>query len=104
MKSNRILVVDDDKSICDAVTIYLKSEGFEGVGASNGLEALSYVEKEQFDLMILDIMMPQMDGITAASKIREFSNIPIIFLSAKSEDSDKVLGLNRIDQKGEFFF
>ena len=94
MEHNRILVVDDDKEICEAIAIYLKSEGFECVRASNGAEAIKLVEENSFDLMILDIMMPIMDGFVAASKIREFSNIPIIFLSAKSEDTDKVLGLN----------
>ncbi len=91
---NRILVVDDDSAITEAITIYMKSEGFICEVAHNGKEALDMVAEGSFDIMILDIMMPVMDGLTCASKIREFSNIPIIFLSAKSEDTDKVLGLN----------
>lgn len=94
MVSRKILVVDDDKDICEAISIYLKSEGYESKRASNGKEALEMLANDSFDLVLLDIMMPVMDGIVCASKIRETSNIPIIFLSAKSEDSDKVLGLN----------
>ena len=91
---SKILVVDDDKEICDAVTIYLKSEGYICTQAHNGKEAVELVKNNTFDLLVLDIMMPIMNGLSAASAIREFSNIPIIFLSAKSEDTDKVLGLN----------
>lgn len=94
MINRKILVVDDDKDICEAISIYLKSEGYESQRAANGKEALEKLEEEAFDLVLLDIMMPVMDGIVCASKIRETSAIPIIFLSAKSEDTDKVLGLN----------
>ena len=90
----RILVCDDDKEIVDAVEIYLLQEGYEVLKACNGLEALELMKKEQIHLLILDLMMPEMDGIHATLKIREESSIPIIILSAKSQDSDKILGLN----------
>lgn len=89
----KILIADDEKDIATAIEIYLKSEGYETETAENGQLALERVKAGGIDLVILDIMMPVMDGITAMAKIREFSNIPIILLTAKSEDTDKVLGL-----------
>ena len=90
----RILVCDDDREIVDAIEIYLIQEGYEVLKAYNGMEALDILKKEDIRLLIIDIMMPGLDGIHATMKIREFSSIPIIFLSAKSEDADKILGLN----------
>ncbi len=89
-----ILVCDDDKQIVDAIDIYLTGEGFRVLKAYDGYEALALLEKEPADLMIVDVMMPQLDGIRTTLKIRETSSIPIIILSAKSEDADKILGLN----------
>ena len=89
-----ILVCDDDKYIVEAIEIYLKNEGYTIYKAYDGLEAIEVLEKESIDLLLIDIMMPRMDGIHAILKIRETSSIPIIFLSAKSEDTDKILGLN----------
>ena len=89
-----ILVCDDDKDIVSALKIYLCAEGYKVFEAYNGLEAVKTVEKEEVHLVLLDIMMPQMDGIAAISKIREISNVPVILLTAKSEDTDKILGLN----------
>ncbi|HIR14910.1 MAG TPA: response regulator transcription factor [Candidatus Choladousia intestinavium] len=89
-----ILVCDDDKEIVDAIEIYLMQEGFHVLKAYNGLEALEILKKEEVHLLILDLMMPEMDGIHAIMKIREESSIPIIILSAKTQDNDKVLGLN----------
>lgn len=89
-----ILVCDDDKDIVSALKIYLCAEGYKVFEAYNGLEAVKTVEKEDVHLVLLDIMMPQMDGIAAISKIREISNVPVILLTAKSEDTDKILGLN----------
>lgn len=89
-----ILVCDDDKEIVDAIEIYLMQEGFRVLKAYNGLEALESLKKEEVHLLILDLMMPEMDGIHAIMKIREESSIPIIILSAKTQDNDKVLGLN----------
>ena len=89
-----ILVVDDDADIRSALNIYLSAEGYRTLLAANGQEALSLLEQERVHLALLDIMMPGLDGIAATVKIRESSNIPIILLTAKSEDSDKVLGLN----------
>lgn len=94
MKSYHVLVVDDEAEIRDAIEIYLKNEGMTVFKAGNGLEALAILEEEDIHLIILDIMMPKMDGITATFKIRQEKNIPIIMLSAKSEDTDKILGLN----------
>ena len=88
-----ILVVDDDKAIADSTAIYLKNEGYAVVTAHNGVEAMGILEKQEIHLLLLDIMMPKMDGITATLKIRESKNIPIILVSAKSEDTDKILGL-----------
>lgn len=90
-----ILVCDDDKDIVDAIQIYLSQEGYTILKAYNGLEALDILRANEVHLAILDIMMPQMDGIRTTIKLREENNsVPILFLSAKSEDSDKVLGLN----------
>ncbi|MBE5853224.1 MAG: response regulator transcription factor [Lachnospiraceae bacterium] len=88
-----ILVCDDEQDIVSALKIYLTAEGYQVYAACNGKEAVEMVKKEQIHLVLLDIMMPEMDGITAMSKIREISNVPIILLTAKSEDADKVLGL-----------
>ncbi len=90
----RILVCEDEKAIADALEIYLKNEGYEVLKAYDGREALQIVEKEELHLILMDIMMPKMDGIKATMHIREQKNIPIIILSAKGEDYDKVLGLN----------
>lgn len=93
-KMYQILVCEDEKSIGDALEIYLKNEGYEVLRAENGIEALETLKKEEVHLILMDIMMPKMDGIRATMKIREEKNIPIIILSAKGEDYDKVLGLN----------
>ena len=89
-----ILICDDEKDIVNALKIYLNDTNYQIFEAYTGKEALEIVEKENIHLILLDIMMPEMDGITAMAKIREFSNVPIILLTAKSEDTDKVLGLN----------
>jgi len=89
-----ILVCDDEKDIVSALKIYLAAEGYQVYEAYNGQEALEVLSKEDIHLVIMDIMMPVMDGITAMVKLRERSNIPVIMLTAKSEDTDKVLGLN----------
>jgi len=89
-----ILVCDDDKEIVDAIEIYLMQEGFGIVKAYDGEEAIEQLKKNDIKLMIIDIMMPKLDGIRATMKIREYSSIPILFLSAKSQDTDKILGLN----------
>lgn len=88
-----ILVCDDDKDIVAATTIYLETEGYKVIPAYNGKEALHFVQNEEIDLIVMDAMMPEMDGITAVRKLREHSIIPVIMLTAKSEDADKVLGL-----------
>ena len=89
-----ILICDDQKDIVNALKIYLAPEGYRLYEADNGLDALKIVKEEDIHLVLLDVMMPKMDGITATAKIREFSNVPIILLTAKSETEDKVLGLN----------
>ncbi|MBF8982763.1 response regulator transcription factor [Lutibacter sp. B2] len=89
-----ILICDDDQEIVEAIEIYLKNEGYNIFKSYNGLEALQIVEDTEIHLIIMDIMMPQMDGMKATNKIRETKNIPIIMLSAKSEDMDKIMGLN----------
>ena len=94
MNKERILIVDDEKEIRDLIDIYLKGEGYETIKAENGEEALSILNNSDIDLIILDIMMPKMNGIEACLKIREEKEMPIIMLSAKSEDMDKILGLN----------
>lgn len=89
-----ILICDDQKDIVNALKIYLSPEGYRLFEAYNGKQALDIVMKEDIHLILMDVMMPQMDGITATAKIREISNVPIIFLTAKSETEDMVLGLN----------
>ena len=89
-----ILVCDDEKDIVSALHIYLTSEGYKVFEAFNGQEAIDCIRNNEIQLVLMDIMMPKMDGITAMSKIREFSNVPVILLTAKSEDTDKILGLN----------
>ena len=89
-----ILICDDQRDIVNALKIYLAPEGYRLFEAFTGAEALRIVKEQDIHLVLLDIMMPQMDGITATAKIREFSNIPILLLTAKSETEDKVLGLN----------
>lgn len=89
-----VLVTDDDQDIRDGIEIYLKNEGYRVLKASNGLEAIELLESNEVHVIILDIMMPKLDGISATFKIREQRNIPIIMLSAKAEDSDKIHGLS----------
>lgn len=89
-----ILVCDDDKEIVDTIDIYLSQEGYHILKAYDGLQAIEIMKKEEVHLILLDIMMPNLDGIRATRKIRETSSVPIIMLSAKSEDVDKILGLN----------
>ena len=89
-----ILVCDDDKEIVDAIEIYLSQDGYKIYKAYDGEQAIQILDKEEIHLLIMDIMMPKLDGIRATLKIREYSSIPIIILSAKSEDTDKILGLN----------
>ena len=90
----KILVCDDEKEIVDAIEIYLLNEGYQVAKAYDGRQAIDSLEKEEVQLVIMDIMMPGMDGIRAVMNLREFSNIPVIMLSAKTEDHDKILGLN----------
>lgn len=90
----KILVCDDDKEIVEAIEIYLLQEGHEVLKAYDGEEALRLLKSDHADLLIIDVMMPKLDGIRATLKIREANNMPIIILSAKSEDADKILGLN----------
>lgn len=89
-----ILVCDDDRAIVDAIEIYLSQEGYMVLKAYDGMEAIQVLQEKEVHLLLIDIMMPKLDGIRATMKIREMSSIPIIFLSAKSEDVDKILGLN----------
>ena len=89
-----ILVCDDEKEITDAIEIYLSQEGYRVLKAYNGKQALEIMKKEEIHLLIIDLMMPEMDGIHAILEIRKTSSIPIIVLSAKSQDADKILGLN----------
>ncbi len=89
-----VLVCDDEKDIVAALKIYLTAEGYQVYEAFNGKEALEVLSREEIHLVLMDIMMPVMDGITAMVKLRENSNVPVIMLTAKSEDTDKVLGLN----------
>ena len=89
-----ILVCDDDKEIVDAIDIYLSQEGYRILKAYDGLQAIQMMKQEEIHLLLIDVMMPNLDGIRATRKIREYSSIPIIILSAKSEDVDKILGLN----------
>ena len=89
-----ILICDDDRDIVSALDIYLASEGYRTLKAYNGLEAIQAVERNEVHLILMDFMMPELDGIRATARLREGSNIPIILLTAKSEDADKILGLN----------
>ena len=93
MEEYRILVVDDDKEIVDSIAIFLQADGYQVLKAYNGLEALDILMEGQVHLLLLDIMMPEMDGMKTLLKVRESKNIPIILISAKSEDSDKIFGL-----------
>ena len=90
----KILICDDERDIVSALKIYLEAEGYETAEAFNGLQAVEAVKSSKVDLVLMDIMMPEVDGISAMLKIREISNIPVILLTAKGEDSDKILGLN----------
>ena len=104
MEMNHVLVGEEDKEIREGVEIYLKSQGYEVFQAADGIEGLEVIEKEEIHLAIVDIMMPRMDGIRMTMKLREKYDFPVIMLSAKSEEVDKVMGLN-IDGascKGEF--
>lgn len=94
MGKNTVLVVDDEKDIREVIEIYLINEGLEVITACDGIDALEKLKNNDIDLIILDIMMPNLDGIRTCLKIREEKKLPIIMLSAKSEDSDKILGLN----------
>ena len=89
-----ILICDDDRDIVSALDIYLTSDGYQTYHAYNGIEALNVVKEHEIHLILMDIMMPGLDGIRTTAKLRETENIPIIFLTAKSEDADKILGLN----------
>lgn len=94
MEKQNILVCDDDKTIVDAIEIYLKQENYNVIKAYNGVEALQQLQNNEIHLVLLDIMMPKLDGLNTIVKIRETLNIPVIILSAKSEDTDKIIGLN----------
>lgn len=91
---NTVLVADDDREIVESISIFLKSEGYDVEKAYTGIEALDALMSKEIHLILLDIMMPELDGIQTLMKIRESKNIPVILISAKSEDSDKILGLN----------
>lgn len=93
MEKLKVLVVDDDREIVDSIAIFLKADGYEVEKAYNGLEALDIVMSQTVHLIVLDIMMPELDGIKTLLRLRESRNIPVILLSAKSEDADKILGL-----------
>lgn len=93
MAQYRILIVDDDREIVESTAIYLKNEGYDIVKAYDGIQALELLNEETVHLILLDVMMPRLDGIKATLKIREDKNIPIILVSAKSEDTDKIFGL-----------
>lgn len=94
MNSSKILVCDDDHEIVDAISIYLKQEGYGVIKAYDGLQAIEAMENNDIQLLIIDLMMPNMDGLSAVLKLRETFKLPIIILSAKSEDTDKITGLN----------
>ncbi|MEH7108548.1 MULTISPECIES: response regulator transcription factor [Bacillaceae] len=93
MSQETILIIDDEKEIRDLIGIYLTNEGYNVLKAADGIEGLQYLESETVHLVVLDIMMPRLDGIQACMKIRESRNVPIIMLSAKSQDMDKIMGL-----------
>ena len=90
----RVLIVDDEREICEAIRIYLRGEDIETIMANNGQEAIDLMRQGNIHLILMDIMMPGIDGIVATSLIREFSSVPIIMLTAKSEDTDKIMGLS----------
>ena len=90
----KILVVDDEDLLVKGIRFNLKSDGYDVISGSNGLEAVSLSQTEQPDLIVLDVMMPEMDGLTACAKIREFSDVPIILLTAKADDMDKLIGFD----------
>ena len=90
----KVLVCDDDKAILDSVEVYLKAEGYAVVKASDGVQAMQALRENDVQCVVLDVMMPRMDGLTAMLKMRELYNFPIILLSAKSEDTDKIAGLS----------
>lgn len=94
MKSYNVLIVEDEKEIADAIAIYLNNQGYNVFKACNGVEGLEVIEKENLHLAIVDIMMPKMDGITMVMKLRENFEFPVIMLTAKSEEMDKIMGLN----------
>lgn len=94
MINNIVLIVDDHKEIRDTLEVYLRSEGLKVLKSEDGIQAIKVLNDNKVDLILMDVMMPNMDGIRATLKIREENNIPIIILSAKSEDNDKILGLN----------
>ena len=94
MNSYNVLVVEDEKEICDGIEIYLKNQGYKVFKAYNGIEGLEIIENEKIHLAVVDIMMPKMDGITMVMKLREHNDFPVIMLSAKSEEMDKIMGLN----------
>ena len=91
----KILVVDDEDLLVKGIRFNLQNEGYDVITGSNGLEALVLTQSERPDLVVLDVMMPEMDGLTACSKIREFSNVPIILLTAKVQDMDKLMGFEQ---------
>ncbi len=90
----KILVVDDEELLVKGIRFNLQNEGYEVISGGNGLDALSLAQSQKPDLIVLDVMMPEMDGMTACSKIREFSNVPIILLTAKADDMDKLMGFD----------
>lgn len=94
MNLYNVLIVEDEKEICDGIEIYLKNQGYNVFKASNGVEGLEIIERENLHLAIVDIMMPKMDGITMVMKLRERYEFPVIMLTAKSEEMDKIMGLN----------
>lgn len=94
MNAYQILVVEDDKEILDGIAIYLKNQGYKVLKASNGMEGLDIIQNEEIHLAIVDIMMPKMDGLTMTMKLREHYEFPVIMLTAKSEEIDKITGLN----------
>lgn len=94
MTKPRVLVVDDEREIREAIRIYLRGEDIETIMATNGQEAVDLMKQQAIHLILMDVMMPGIDGIVATSLIREFSNVPIIMLTAKSEDTDKIMGLS----------
>lgn len=94
MEQYTILVVDDEVEITNAIEIYLSSEGYNILKAYDGIEALNVLKNNKVDLVILDVMMPKLDGVRTIKKLRETMEIPVIMLSAKSEDTDKIIGLN----------